>query len=169
MTFSYQTPPRISHNRLGQARLELAPVPETGFSYRLTAYKSMGHFFGLSYLNISGNNQFKNIFFRISSILVTCPHAQLRGRTVNKKLWTFFGPWGRARSQSPPCCIFRVKQIHQSTASERTTRLHVNPLSRRRPPPIRPESEEDGNPRTLMPTTVDKLSFFEHVYNQFLE
>ena len=53
-------------------------------------------------------------------------HAQLRvrGRTViiNKKLWTFFGPWRRDRSQSLPCWIFRVKQIHPSTASERMTR-----------------------------------------------
>ena len=42
-----------------------------------------------------------------------------------KKLWTFFGPWGRDRSQSPPCWIFRIKQIHQSTASGRTTRLSL--------------------------------------------
>ena len=62
------------------------------------------------------------VFFRISNISVPCPHAQLRGRTIIKKLWTFFGPWGRDRSQSPPCWIFRVKQIHQSTVSERTTR-----------------------------------------------
>ena len=64
-----------------------------------------------------------NIFFRVSNISVPCPHAQLRGRTVIKKLWTFFGPWSRVRSQSPPCWIFRIKQIHQSTASERKTRL----------------------------------------------
>ena len=38
------------------------------------------------------------------------------------QLWTFFRPWGRDRSKSPPCLIFRVKQIHQSTASEMTTR-----------------------------------------------
>ena len=36
----------------------------------------------------------------------------------------FCGPWGRDRSQSPPCWFFRVKHIHQSTASERTTQLH---------------------------------------------
>ena len=100
----------------------LAPVAETCFSHRLTAYKVVGHFFGLSYLNISGNNQVENSFFRISNISVTCSHAHLRGRTVIKKLWTFFGPWGRDRSQSPPCWIFRVRQKHQSTASERTTR-----------------------------------------------
>ena len=35
----------------------LAQVAKTGFSHRLTAYKILGHFFGLSYLNISGNNQ----------------------------------------------------------------------------------------------------------------
>ena len=100
----------------------LAPVAEIGFSHRLIAYKIVGHFFGLSYRKISGSNQVKNRFFRISNISVPCPHAQLRGRTVNKKLWIFFGPWGRDRSQSPPCWIFRVKQIHPSTASERTTR-----------------------------------------------
>ena len=64
----------------------------------------------------------KIVFFRISSISVPCPHSQLGGRTVNKKLWTFFGPWGRDHSQSPPCWIFRLRQIHPSTASERTTR-----------------------------------------------
>ena len=53
---------------------------------------------------------------------ITADLDQLRGRTVNKKLWIFFGPWGRDRSQSPPCWIFRVKQTHPSTASERTTR-----------------------------------------------
>ena len=48
------------------------------------------------------------IVFFISNISVPCPHAQLKGRTVIKKLWTFFGPWGRDRSRSPPCWIFRV-------------------------------------------------------------
>ena len=70
----------------------LAPVAETGFRHRLTAYKIVGHFFGLSYRKISGNNQVENISFKISNISVPCPHAQLRGRTVIKKLWTFFGP-----------------------------------------------------------------------------
>ena len=91
----------------------LAPVAETGCSHRLTAYKIVGHFFGLSYRKISGSNQVKKCFFRISNISVSCPHTQLRGRTVIKTLWTFFGPWGRDRSQSPPCWIFRVKQIRQ--------------------------------------------------------
>ena len=97
-----------------------------GFSHRLTAYIIVEHFFGLSYRKNSGSNQVKNSFFRISNISVPCLHAQLRvrGRTViiNKKLWTFFGPWRRDRTQSPPCWIFRVKQIHPSTASERMTR-----------------------------------------------
>ena len=34
----------------------------------------------------------KIVFFRIINISVSCPHAQLRGRTIIKKLWTFFGP-----------------------------------------------------------------------------
>ena len=100
---------------------ELAPA-EAGFSHRLTAYRIVGHFFGMSYRKISGSNQVKNRFFRINNISVPCLHAQLRGRTVIKKLSTFFGPWGRDRSWSPPCWIFLVKQIHPSTASERTTR-----------------------------------------------
>ena len=79
----------------------LAPVGETGFSHRLTVYKIVRHFFVLSYLNISGNNQVKNSFFRISSIQF--PYAQLRGRTVIKKLWTFIGPCGRDRSQPLQC------------------------------------------------------------------
>ena len=89
-----------------------APVAETGFSHRLTAYKIVGHFFGLSYLYISRHNEVENCFFRSSNISVPCPHTQLRGRTVIKKLWTFFGPRGRHHSKSPPCCIFRVKQIN---------------------------------------------------------
>ena len=104
------------------SELPLAPVAETGFSHRFTAYKIVEHFFGLSYRKISGRNQVKNFFFRISNISVPCSHAQLGGRTVIKNVRTFFRPWGRDRSQLPPCWIFRVKQIHPSTASERTTR-----------------------------------------------
>ena len=77
-----------------------------------------GHIQGLP-----SNYQVKIRFFRISNISVTCPHAQLTTRAVIKTLGTFFGPWGRDRSQSPPCWFFRVKQIQQSRASERTTRL----------------------------------------------
>ena len=86
-------------------------MAETEFSHRLTAHKIVGHFFGLSDRNISGSNQVENSFFRISYISVPCPHAQLSGRAVIKKLWTFFRPWGRDLSQSPPCWIFRVKHI----------------------------------------------------------
>ena len=100
-------------------------MAETGFSHRLTVYKIVGYFFAPSYFKKSGNNQVKNSFFRISNILVPFPHAQLRGRTAIKKLWTFFGPWGQHRSQLPQCCILRVKQIHLSTASKGTTRLHI--------------------------------------------
>ena len=105
-------------------------MAETGFSHRLTAYKIVGHFFGMSYRKRSGSNQSKKSFYGISNISIPCPHAQLRGRTVLKMLWTFLGP--RNRSQSPPCWIFWVKQIHPSTASERTTRqeFNVNPNSK---------------------------------------
>ena len=64
----------------------LAPVAETCSSHRLNAYKIVGHFFGLSYRKISLNDQVENTVFTISNIPVTCPHAQLRGRTVIKKL-----------------------------------------------------------------------------------
>ena len=58
-----------------------------------------------------------------------------------------FQTLGRDRSQSSPCWIFRVKQIHQSTASERTTRLPVPHLYRWRkswPPSIRPRRRRDS-------------------------
>ena len=72
--------------------VDVTPVAETGFSHRLTAYKIVEPFLELSYLKISGNNQVENSSFRISNISVPCSHAQLRGRTVIKKLWSFFGP-----------------------------------------------------------------------------
>ena len=70
-------------------------MAETGLSHRLTAYKIAGHFFGLSYLNISGNNQVENISLRISNILVLCPHAQLRVRSHWKVMDIFrtLGSW----------------------------------------------------------------------------
>ena len=97
-------------------------MAETGFSHRFTAYEIVGHIFGLSYRKISGGNQVKNSFFRISNISVSCPHAQLRSRTVIKSYGHLSDLGGRDRSQSPPCWIFQVKQIHPSTAPERTTR-----------------------------------------------
>ena len=41
----------------------VAPVAETGFSHGFTAYKIVGHFFGLSYRKMSGSNQVKKNFF----------------------------------------------------------------------------------------------------------
>ena len=81
--------------------LLLAPLAETGFNYRLNAYKIVGHLFGLSYRKIWVNNQVENMFFKISNISAPFPNVQLRGRTVITKLWTFFGPWGRDCSQLP--------------------------------------------------------------------
>ena len=101
-------------------------MAETGFS-QIDRVQNRGTFlWTVIKKDFRSNYQVTNSFFRISSISVPCPHAQLKGRTVNWKLWTFFGPWGRDRSQSQPCWIFRVQQIHHSTASgsmERTTRL----------------------------------------------
>ena len=55
-------------------------MAETGFIPRLTAVKTVGHFFGLFYRKISGSNQSKKGLFGISNISV--PHVQLRGRTL---------------------------------------------------------------------------------------
>ena len=93
------------------------------FQPQIDLVQNRGTFFGLSYQKISGHNQVKNSFFRISNISVPCSHAQLKCRTVIKKLWAFFGPWDRDRSQSPPCWMFQAKQLHRSTVSERTTPL----------------------------------------------
>ena len=51
------------NNSVGVGGGDIAPEVETGFSHILTAYKIVGHFFGLSYRKISLNNQVKNIFF----------------------------------------------------------------------------------------------------------
>ena len=54
---------RATRRKNDKAVWNLAPVAETGFSHRLTAYKIVGHFFGLSYQKISESNQVKNSFF----------------------------------------------------------------------------------------------------------
>ena len=93
----------------------VAPVAATGFSHRLTAYKIVRHFFGLSYRKISGSNQVKIVFLESVTFQF---HARMLSSEVAQSLksYVFFGPWCRDRSQSPPCWIFRVKQIHPSTA-----------------------------------------------------
>ena len=76
----------------------LAPVAETGFSHRLTPYKSWG-------ISLDGNIyreylriiRSEIVFFRIGDIPDTRSHVQLIFRTVIEKSWTFFGPWGRDR------------------------------------------------------------------------
>ena len=74
-------------NEAERANIYLAPMAETGFSHRLTAYKIVGHFFGLSYLNISLKNQVDNRFLRISNISV---HRSQIDRVQNREtfLWT---------------------------------------------------------------------------------
>ena len=70
----------------------------------------------------------KIVFFRISNISVTRPHAQLRVFTLIKKFQTYFGQWvGIALSHHH--VFFRVNQIQQSTASEWTTRLGRSKVS----------------------------------------
>ena len=68
----------------------LAPVAETGFSHRLTAYKIVGHFFGLPYLNISGNNQVENSFF-LESVTFQF-HARMLSSEVAQSLKSY-GPF----------------------------------------------------------------------------
>ena len=80
-------------------------MAETGLSHRLTGYKiiSLDCHIG-KYLGVI---RAKIVFLESVTFHF---HAQLslRGRTVIKKLRTFFGPWGRDLSQSLPCWILRV-------------------------------------------------------------
>ena len=68
----------------------------------------------------------KIVFLRISNISAPCPHAQLRGRTVIKKLWTFGTMGSGSLSVTAMLEFCRVKQIHQSTASERSARKSLS-------------------------------------------
>ena len=63
--------------------VHLAPVAETGFSHRLTAYKIVGHFFGLSYWKISGHNQVKNSFLESETFQF---HARMLSSEVAQSL-----------------------------------------------------------------------------------
>ena len=62
-------------------------MAETGFSHRLTAYKIVGHFFGLSYRKISGSNQVKNIFFLESVTFQS--HARMLSSEVAQSLKSY--------------------------------------------------------------------------------
>ena len=67
----------------------------------------------------------KKVFLRISNISVPCPQAQLRGCTVIKICGHFSDLVVEIALSHLHVEFLRVKRIHQSTASERTTRLHV--------------------------------------------
>ena len=77
----------------------LVHLAETDFSYRLTPYKIVRNFFGRSYLRLPLTNQVEN------SLLVSVTFHLQAGMlcSFSAQLWTFFGPWGRDRSQSLPC------------------------------------------------------------------
>ena len=60
------------------------------FSHRLTAYKFVGISLDCNIWICLGIIRSKIAFFRISNISVPYLYAQLRGRTVIKKLWSFF-------------------------------------------------------------------------------
>ena len=59
---------------------------ETGLSHRLTEYKIVGHFHGLPYLKISGNNQVKNIFLESVTFQF---HARMRSSEVAQSLKSY--------------------------------------------------------------------------------
>ena len=82
-------PGNILQSMLNNSRhtMILSPVAETGFSHRLTAYKIMGHFFGLSYRKISGNNQVKNCFF-LESVAFQF-HARMLSSEVAQSLKSY--------------------------------------------------------------------------------
>ena len=88
--------------------------------HRLPAYKIVEHFFGLSYLNISENNQVEKSFLESVTFQF---HARMLRSHSHSKVMDIFRTLGLGTLSVPPCCIFRVEQIHQSTASERTTRV----------------------------------------------
>ena len=63
----------------------LVPVGETGLGHRLTAYKIVGHFYGLSYLKISGI--IRSIFF-LESVTFQF-HARMRSSEVAQSLKSY--------------------------------------------------------------------------------
>ena len=65
----------------------VAPVAETGFSHRLNVYKIIRLFFGLSYLNISVNNQVENSFF-LESVTFQF-HARMLSSEVAQSLKSY--------------------------------------------------------------------------------
>ena len=73
--------------------------------------------------DVSMNKQVGNRFLESVTFQF---HARMlsSGLTVIKKLWTFFGTWGRDRPQSPSCWIFRVKQILWSAVTSPETVLN---------------------------------------------
>ena len=100
----------------------LAQMAETGVSHRLTTYKIVGHFFGLSYQKISGSNQV-NFFFLESVTFQFHPHMLSLEVAQSLKSYGHFSDPGVGIVLSPRHVgFFRVKQIHPSMASERTTR-----------------------------------------------
>ena len=60
-----------------------APVAETGFSHRLTAYKIVGHFFGLSYREISLINLVEIVFLESITFQL---HARMLSSEVAQSL-----------------------------------------------------------------------------------
>ena len=118
-SWAYCRPTSSGYINKYTARWQRSPSGWNRFQTQIDRVQNRGTFLGDCQIGIyRGIIRSKIVFFRISNISVPSPHAQLRGRTVINKLRTFFGPWGRDRSRSSPCIIFRVKQIHQSTASE---------------------------------------------------
>ena len=85
----------VSFEEIGEQRnydifqntaFRLVPVGETGLSHRLTVYKIVGHFYGLSYLKISGNNRVENIFLESVTFQF---HARMRSSEVAQSLKSY--------------------------------------------------------------------------------
>ena len=76
-------PPRSNH-----CAMSLAPVAETGFSHRLTTYKIVGHFFGLSYRKISGSIIIRSKIVFLESVTFQF-HARMLSSEVAQSLKSY--------------------------------------------------------------------------------
>ena len=100
-------------------------MADTGFSHRLTAYKIVGHFFGMSYRKISWNNQVKKVFLESVAFQF---HARMLSSEVAQslKIMNIFRTFGSGSLSVTALLDFSGKAnrgLHQSTASKMTTRL----------------------------------------------
>ena len=91
-------------------------------SHRLTPYKIVGHLFRRSYLTLVPEESGRKYFITIINISDPCPHAQLRGRTIIKNLWTF----SDLRGSRLLSVTAMLKNVYFSGSNE-----YINPQPRR--------------------------------------